>query len=182
MCGGRSPGLLTWNISLGKAIPLGKILPVRGRWRSCSKALREIIVPFPQQGLYLSSFYPDVDPSALHENQNVAFKCCPNQNTAGNMKEGKAGQPCNPSQSPHAPKFCLCHKGRVNLRINESGTTVGGCLQPGGCSHFTTAFLFMTAFRLIFILQIIMAGCPAFNLGRVAFCISAGALNFVVSN
>lgn len=33
-----------------------------------------------------------------------------------------------------------------------------------------------------FFLQIIMAGCLAFNLGRVAFCISAGALYFVVSN
>lgn len=54
-------------------------------------------------GLYLSSFYPDMDPSALHENQDVAFKCCPNQNTAGKMKEGKAGQPYIPSQIPH---FC----------------------------------------------------------------------------
>lgn len=37
-------------------------------------------------------------------------------------------------------------------------------------------------FQINFILQIIMAACPAFNLGRVGFCISAGALHFVVSN
>lgn len=73
-------------------------------------------------------------PSALHENPDVAFKYCPNKTTAGKMKKGKAGQTNIPSQSPHVPKFWLCHKGRVNLRINEAGPTAGGCLQPGGCS------------------------------------------------
>ena len=73
-------------------------------------------------------------PSALQENNDVAFMYCPNQNTAGKRKEGKAGQPSIPSQSPPEPKSWLCHRRRVNLRINESGTTVGGCLQVGGCS------------------------------------------------
>lgn len=37
-------------------------------------------------------------------------------------------------------------------------------------------------FQINFILQITVAGCPTFSLGRVVSCISAGALYFVVSN
>lgn len=102
-----------------------------------TKPSEKSTVLFQQHDLYLSSFYPCMDhiyPSALHENHDVAFKYCPNQKRAGKMKEGKAGQPSIQSQNPHAPKFCLWHKGRVNLRINGAGTMMGGCLQFGRCS------------------------------------------------
>lgn len=41
---------------------------------------------------------------------------------------------------------------------------------------------FYDSFWIHFILQIIMAGCPALNVGRVVSCISAEALHLVVSN
>lgn len=103
----------------------------------------------PEKSLFLSNSRAFICPPSTQtwipvhsmKNQDVAFKCCPNQNTAGKMKEGRKGRTTlHPKPKSSWPKFCLCHKGRVNLRINGSGTTVGGCLQPGGCSHLPLHF------------------------------------------
>lgn len=131
----------------------------------------------------MSSFYPDMDPGALHEKPKCCLQVLPKPKHS-RKDEGRKERQDNPASQA---KVLMTYILSVSQRESKSQDKWvrdhrGRVFTARRMLPFTTAFLFMTTLRLILFLQIIMAGCPAFNLGLVALCISAGALYFVVSN
>lgn len=149
VCGERRPGLLTWPYwERPSELWRTKTFPKRGRWRSYHKALRGKNCPLPTALPLFVPLLPRHGPHISHENHDIAFKYGQNQNTAGKMKEGKAGQPSIPSQSPHTPKFWLCHKGRVNQ--DKWGRHYHGMVfTTRKMLRVTIAFALMTAFGFV---------------------------------